>query len=529
MAVTVEAPTPGAQRTVAVATPAALAGEAPLAANSISLAGVMFVAVATMAPGAGAVFAIGTGAPFAGGSLPLAVVVALVGSLFVATAIGQLAKHMSSAGGLASIVGTSINSGLGFLVAWGYPFVYLFALPYLALVFGNLIATSVVTSGQGAAFNALWVSGAVVCLAMAFCINYFGASVGARVGIILGVFEISVLVVLSISMIVSAGGRNTASVLTTHHATIPGFSGTTGVIAASVFGFLAFIGFEAAAPLAEETKNPKRNIPRAVVGSALLVGLFFVLTTYASTVYFGPGRMADFLSFNNGNPWIGMTKALWGGGWILLLVTLLNSALACANSAAMAATRSLWAMGRSGTMPRFFGHTHPRWKSPVNAVYVLFGLGAVLTLATGSFYDPVTAYALFGTILTIAVLPIYFAVAVACPIYYFRYRRSELNVVLHVVLPVLGAAFLVPAFCAGAGIKAFNFVSSLSYPINLAGPVVGGWYAIGLGALVFLLVRRRASLESLAASVHDDAIPVRTITLPAARPAPGLALGAAAE
>ncbi len=73
------------------------------------------------------------------------------------------------------------------------------------------------------------------------------------------------------------------------------------MIAGSIFGFLAFIGFEAAAPLAAETTNPKRNIPRAVVGSALLVGLFFVLCTYAVTIFFGPSHMANFLSFNGGN------------------------------------------------------------------------------------------------------------------------------------------------------------------------------------------------------------------------------------
>jgi amino acid transporter len=112
---------------------------------------------------------------------------------------------------------------------------------------------------------------------------------------------------------------------------------------------MAFIGFEAGAPLAEETKNPKKNIPRAVIGSALLVGLFFVLTTYASTVFFGPNKMSNFLTYNGGNAWIGLAKTIWGGGWVILLIALLNSALACSNGAAMAATRSIWAMGHSGT------------------------------------------------------------------------------------------------------------------------------------------------------------------------------------
>jgi amino acid transporter len=487
-----------------------------LAPNSISLPGVLFVAIATMAPGAGAAYAIVSGAPFAGGSLPLAVVVALVGSMLVATAIGQLAKHMTSAGGLASYVGKSMHNSLAFVVAWAYPFVYLCALPYLALVFGNLLATSVDPNGSGTGHTLIWVAGALVCLGISGAMNFFGAEFGARLGLILGLFEILVLGVMSVWMIFSAGDRNTASVFTTHHATVAGFTGSSGIVAASVYGFLAFIGFEAGAPLAEETKNPKKNIPRAVIGSALLVGLFFVLTTYASTVFFGPNKMSNFLTYNGGNAWIGLAKTLWGGGWVILLIALLNSALACSNGAAMAATRSIWAMGHSGTLPHIFAHTHKRWRSPVVAIGTLFGVATVATLAFGLLWDPVTAYAFFGTVLTITVLPIYFLTSLACPLYFWRFRRSEMKLWLHVVIPILGAAFLVPAFCAGAGIHAFSFVASLAWPLNLAGPVTAVWYLLGIGGAVYLYKRKRSSLDQLSASVTDRETPAapRTIRLP---------------
>jgi hypothetical protein len=238
--------------------------EPGLAKGVIKLPGVLFVAIATMAPGAGAAYSISTGALFGGGALALSVIFALVGSLLVATAIGQLAKHMSSAGGLASYVGTSMHNAAGFVIAWAYPFMYLFALPYLALVFGNLLATTLIPDG-GTGFTVLWTVGALVCLAAAFATNYFGVEIGVRFGLILGIVEITVLVVMSVWMISVSGDNNSLSLFTTSHANIPGFEGINGVIAASVYGFLAFIGFEAAAPLAEETKNPRRNVPRAVL------------------------------------------------------------------------------------------------------------------------------------------------------------------------------------------------------------------------------------------------------------------------
>jgi amino acid transporter len=345
---------------------------------------------------------------------------------------------------------------------------YLFALPYLALVFGNLLATTVVPDG-GSGFNLVWTVGALICLAGAFATNYFGVEIGVRFGLILGLVEITVLVVMSVWMISVSGDANSLSLFTTSHANIPGFEGINGVIAASVYGFLAFIGFEAAAPLAEETQNPRRNVPRAVVLSCLLIGLFYVLTAYSSTVYFGPDKMANFMAYNGGNAWIGLAKTLWGNGWIVLVVVLMISSFACMNAAALAATRSMWAMGRSGTIPSFFGRVHPRWRSPSKAIIVFFVLGTILTLVGGYVWDPVTAYSVFGTALTVCVLPIYFVTALACPVYYLRYRRSELNVFLHVIVPVLGAILLVPAFLAGAGIPIVSFATPLSWPLSLPG------------------------------------------------------------
>jgi hypothetical protein len=88
-------------------------------------------------------------------------------------------------------------------------------------------------------------------------------------------------------------------------------------------------------------------------------------------------------------------------------------------------------------------------------------------------------------------------------VYFLRYRRGEFNVLLHFIAPVLGAILLIPAFFAGAGIPVFSFASALSYPLSLAGPIVGAWYVIGFGVMVYLTKRRKASLQLLADSVDD--------------------------
>jgi amino acid transporter len=226
-----------------------------------------------------------------------------------------------------------------------------------------------------------------------------------------------------------------------------------------------------------------------VVGSCLIVGLFYVLTTYAATVYFGPQRFAAFYTAGGGNPWNLMATAVWGAGWVFLFIAFLNSNAACSNGGGCAAARCLWAMGRIRVIPRAFGWTQPRFRSPYVAVITIFGLGLILTLWLGEQYTPTTAFALIGTVITGAILPIYIAVNISCIVYFWRERRQEFNVLKHLLFPVLGIVLFVPGFFTGLGIPVFKFISKLTYPLNLAGVVIAGWYAIGVVLMIYFWVR----------------------------------------
>jgi Amino acid permease len=91
-----------------------------LARSAIGLREVLFQPITHMAPAAAVAFSIIVGAPFAGGSLPLGVLLALVAYLFVASSIGQLAKHLPSAGGFATYASRGLHPSVEFMVAWLY-------------------------------------------------------------------------------------------------------------------------------------------------------------------------------------------------------------------------------------------------------------------------------------------------------------------------------------------------------------------------------------------------------------------------
>lgn len=476
-----------------------------LARGSVHLPEVLFLAVATMAPGVGTAFSLAAGAPFAGSALPGSVVLALVGCLFVAVAIGSLAEEIPSAGGCATYIGRVLGGGMGFLSGWGYLLIYLLAGGYLSLLSGDLLGSSL--KGVAGIPYGVWATiGVLGTLAATCALQYYGVRLGSRTGMVLGTIEILVVGLLAVTMVYLAGSRNTLTVFWSNVSPGTGYTTGVGMVAGSIYAILAFIGFDAAAPLGEEAANPRRTVKRAVIGSTLLVGLFYVFATYASDVYFGPEKFSNFQNYGDGNPWGAIAGIVWGvPGRIIFLIALLNSSIACSNGCATAATRTIWAMGQAGTLPRIFAATHHRWKSPTSAIAAVIGLGLVLAVFFGLKYGAVMGYTWIGTAQGIGIIPIYVLVAVACPIYYLTVRREALKPFSHVVCPILGIVCLVPAFIVGAGIPVFKFVTPLTAPLNTAGPAVGVFWLIGLGMMVYLYRRNPTHLTAMTVSFEDQA------------------------
>src|SRR5436305_13055771 len=105
-----------------------------------------------------------------------------------------------------------------------------------------------------------------------------------------------------------------------------------------VCAILPFIGFEAAEPLCEEAKNQRRTVPFAVVGSALAIGLFYILCSYAWV--FGAGFNNFVNQATGADPWRNLGRAFWSAGCVLIFLAIVNSLAANPNAAVNAATRA---------------------------------------------------------------------------------------------------------------------------------------------------------------------------------------------
>ncbi|MFF5147088.1 APC family permease [Streptomyces sp. NPDC013157] len=477
-----------------------MSGEAAagLRRDAVGLREVLFQSITAMAPAAAVAASIPAGAAFAGGSLPLAVLIALVACLFTASCVAELARELPAAGSVATYAAQGLHPAVGFLVGWGYVFVEALVPPLLLLQLGFTAAGTLHDEWASCPAD-LWWPWALAGAAVIAVAGYLGVRASARFGTVLGVFEIAVFLVFSGWLIIRAGGHNTLSVFGTSH-TADGYGGVSGVFAGSVYTVLAFAGFEAAAPLAEETRDPRRTMHRAVLGAAVGIGLFYVVTTYAMSVYFGPGRFASFGAAGEAS-WEGVARASFGLFWVLVFLAVVNSTIANANACANVSTRTAFALARIRVLPRVLGTLHPRYRSPVAgiAVQTVVAVGAVLGLGFG--YDPVTAFLLLATVIVTVVIGVYIVVNLACAGYFLRRGRPSLKPVRHLLLPVLGIVAFVPALLTAAGLPVFDFVTELTAPVSYAGPVVGVWMALGVVVLL-VLIRRHPERIAETARVH---------------------------
>jgi len=178
--------------------------------GAVGLREVLFQSITAMAPGAAIAASIPAGAAFAGGSLPLAVLVALVACLLAAVCISELARHLPSAGSVATYTARGLHPAVGFLVAWSYVFVEALVPTLLFLQLG--FTTAGVLNQEFGWSADLWWPWALIGAVIVLAAGYFGARASARFGTLLGAFEIVVFGVLAVLLVIKAGGHNTLSV-----------------------------------------------------------------------------------------------------------------------------------------------------------------------------------------------------------------------------------------------------------------------------------------------------------------------------
>jgi amino acid transporter len=462
------------------ATDATAIPQTQLKHGALSLPETIGQSIANIAPTLTPALNISVVAGLAGVGSWLAYLIATIGLVFVGACIATLARRHPEAGSYFVYIGRNFGPMTGAMAGWAMILAYLTTA--VAVVFGfpiflgNFLAVFSISLSMP-----VLVAFAVAFLALVTYAAYRDIQMSSRVGLVLETISIGIIILIT-AIVVGKHGT------VVDHAQLDiGHLKFGGVMSALTFAVFSFVGFESAATLAKETSNPHRNVPIAVIGSAAVAGIFFVIMSYCMVM--GMNDNAGAIG-GSASPFADMTAKAglpWAAGVVYFAAMI--SAFACALACINASSRMLYSMGRYQFLPRSMGRVHDFHRTPHLAVLASAAITLVLLLLLLP-QGLLNGFGLTGTIATYGFVIVYFGVCVTAPVDMYRAGRLQTQ---HVIYGVLGAALM--AFVLFSSVVPYP-----AYPYNFLPPVFVGFMLLGF--LWFAVLKSR-SPQVLAHIVND--------------------------
>ena len=414
-----------------------------LRANILGFPELLAQSIALISPTMTAVLIIPLAFSSAGEGTWLAYLFGTVMLLFVVFSLNQFARRSSSAGSMYAYTGRGLGATGGVVSGWALIWSYLF----IGVAGMNGFA---IFSAQFLA--ALGFSGTIPPLVF-FLISgglcWFLAYKDIRLSSILTlVLEgLSVLCILALAVIVLFGHGFT---IDTNQVTLSGvsFNGMSLAVVACIF---SLVGFESATALGGEAKKPLRNIPRAVIWSLILTGLFFVVMSYVEVYgtrsYSTPlGGIAAPLNVLSDLYHVSFFKIPLSLG---AMISFFSLSLSCLN----AGSRIIFPMASHSVFPKQLSKLHPKNQTPYAAITVYILVMVLVPLILSFLTDTLTIFNDAGTLAAFGFLLAYFLISIAAPVYLAKLKALRpLNIVVAVIavlcllVPTVGSFYPVPAF-----------------------------------------------------------------------------------
>ena len=439
--------------------------------------------------------------PFSGEATPLVYLLCLIAILIAASGIVEMARELPSAGAFYTYVSRGLGPRLGFITG-GLMFAAYALLPPAEI---GLIGSYVQNTLRAELHVNVpwWLIGLVP---VALMVALVAGGIRASLRTALALFALEVLIVLLLAVIVvGKGGHNGLSM----HPFSPGASpnGFGGLTTGFVFAALSFVGFEAAATLGDEVRQPRRIVPRAVLLSVLAVGALYVFCVWAEVI--GLGRAATNSLDGASTPWndLAATYAPWMK-WPVIVASV-SSMFAVMISSANGIARILNTMGREEVLPRLFAFVDPKRRTPTRAIFATSAFAVATALivgaVSGGLGNPVggsNVYSYLGFLLTLGILPVYVLTNLTAARYFLGQERFSL--VRHGIVPLVGAGLMI-ALLVG------QIVEQTERPYSWFPWVIVGWIALVAAGAAWLAAVRPRALERagtlLATAGADEGIP----------------------
>jgi amino acid transporter len=325
--------------------------------------------------------------------------------------------------------------------------------------------------------------------------------VTTRVQLVIGIVTVAIILIVDIVTTAKGGSHGQAlSAFTFGHTNSGGF---TGVFYGIIFGVTSYIGFETAADFGEETSNPRRYIPIAVIAATLFAVIFYLWTTYSITIGYG---VKNGVKMGADPVALKTTATTFVGSWLGTLVEIggMCAAFIVCVACATAAARTLFAMGREGVLPKAFGQTSPRFQTPVNATIAVTVIATLMALLIGyplsdsAFGQPFSNYYFWATTGTLVIIVVYIMLCLGGIVFFYRTRDTrKWNPVLHVAVPLIGAIVF--------GAALYGSIHPTPPGILKWTPYVAlVWLVLGIGTLLWLRAKRPDAVAQIGSILGEE-------------------------
>jgi putrescine importer len=416
-----------------VAQPAAsVAADGSLRRNALGLFGAMILGVVIMAPSLAIFTNWGFMIPHVGRATGIVFVISMVMALPTAYSYAVLSGRMPSSGSAykwtAHLISPSLGIFIGLCASLYYAAIIPYDMPAIALLGSDLVRST-----------SPWVFGLFLfgSLLLALPIIFRGITVSIETSYILVGLEIAILTVIAVVAWLSATGHQ-ASLTPINPAKIPSIS---ALVPALVLGVLSFTGFDAISTVAEETRTPRKLIPRATILATVLVGVFWVVISLVLSDALPPSAYIKVIA-SGGFPLAAAASAAFGSaGRDVVDIMGLEASFGLLVAAAVGSTRVMFAMGRDGVLNSRLGMVHPRYRVPWNAIGVVIGFAVIADILVSAFQGMNYNVALWiSNMIVFFALITYLAINVCNPVYFRRYARGEFSWLRNALIPAFGIA-----------------------------------------------------------------------------------------
>ncbi len=433
----------------------------------------------------------------AGNGTWLSFLLGLIGLLFVSLNINQFASRSASSGSLYTYIAKGLGSTLGVMSGWSLVLAYLFTGMSVLCGFTNF--AQVLLSHVGIQTHAITLL--ALGTGVAWYVAYKDIQLSAKMMLVLE--GVSMLLILLLGVIIWI---HKGLAIDFHQLSLQGTT-PSGVTMGIVLVVFSFSGFESSATLGDEAKKPLQNIPKSILQSTLLSGLFFIVMAYIEVLGFSGSSTnlgkseapLDFLAHQAGVSFLG---DLIGLGAML-------SFFACVLASLNPAARVFYTMARHGLFHASLGEAHKSNQTPHIAVAIAaiftFVIPASMTVLG---LKPFDSMAYLGTICTYGFLLTYILVSIAAPVYLYRLRILR---PLDVVFSLLAVSFMMLPILGTVGIPGSSLFpvpeapyNSFPYLFLLYLGVSCGWFAIQRWRSPKLIMQMKRSIEAIHVRFRDS-------------------------